>query len=303
MTSAFGPFLLGHHTHTGPRETNQDTVLSIELPDGRWLLAVADGMGGLEDGELASKTALGALYRALSEGAGLEEAVGAANTAVHKEAKGRVMGTTLVAALLSGQQAEIVNVGDSRAFLSDALGLVQITRDHTMAEEAAREDFVPMEFSESTSARWAGALARYLGAGEEVETDRFGPLDLVEGAWLVLCSDGLHGVMSSDEIDGFLVGRADAEAAAEGLVEEALARNTGDNVSVVIAFRPGPPETAGPQTFPRPKERTWRPEKILIRSPSTNPEKKNVVRIGTIFFFVVLSMIALVFLLDWILSR
>ena len=79
MTTTFGPFELGHHSHAGPRESNQDTVLSIALPGDRWLMAVADGMGGLEDGERASQTALGALYRGLSDGKGIMEAVASAN--------------------------------------------------------------------------------------------------------------------------------------------------------------------------------------------------------------------------------
>ena len=79
MTDPSNRVLVGSHTDPGPRDTNQDTVLSIGLPGGRWLVAVADGMGGLEEGEVASKTALGALYRSLSSGTSLAEAVQNAN--------------------------------------------------------------------------------------------------------------------------------------------------------------------------------------------------------------------------------
>jgi len=303
MTTSFGPFLIGHHTHPGPRETNQDTVLSIELPEGRWLLAVADGMGGLEEGELASKTALGALYRSLSDGSDLVDAVHHANTAVNKEAQGRVMGTTLVAALLSGRQAEIVNVGDSRAYNSDLLGLLQVTRDHTMAEEAARDGSLAEDQLDTDSSRWANALARYLGAADEVEVDRFGPLELLEGGWLLLSSDGLHGVMSLDEIDACLKGQTDAEGAATELVEEALARQTGDNVSVALACWPDPSLAPAPLSPQRLRASTWKPEKILIKSPRTPPQRNKAVLAGMVFLVVVPLMVALVFLMDWILSR
>ncbi len=301
MTTSFGPFLIGHHTHQGPRETNQDTVLSIELPDDRWLLAVADGMGGLEKGELASETALGALYRSLADGADLVDAVREANAAVNREAQGEVMGTTLVGAVLSGRQAEIVNVGDSRAYHSDLLGLIQVSQDHTMAEEAARDGSLPITELDGGSNRWAGALARYLGAAEEVEVDRFGPLDLLEGGWLLLCSDGLHGVMSLDEIDKFLVGQTDAEEAAIGLVEEALDRKSGDNVSVALSCWPDPSATFVPPVPPRPEPDAWKPEKILIRSPRSKPARKKVALAVLVFLIVIPFMIALVFLLDWIL--
>ena len=88
MSEPYGPLVFGDKTHEGPREVNQDTVLSIRLPDERWLLAVADGMGGLEEGGLASETALGALYRSLSKGADLLTAANDANQAVIKAADG-----------------------------------------------------------------------------------------------------------------------------------------------------------------------------------------------------------------------
>ena len=158
MSSSFGEFRIGHHTHRGPCDTNQDTVLSIALPEGRWLLAVADGMGGLEEGELASKTALSSLYKSLSDGADLTSAVQDANRAVHQEAQGRSMGTTMVAAVVSGHRVEIANVGDSRAFQSDLLGLIQIIQDHTMAFEAEQAGSLPFGGMEDDSGRWGSAL-------------------------------------------------------------------------------------------------------------------------------------------------
>jgi protein phosphatase len=304
MTTAFGPFGIGHHTHAGPRETNQDTVLSIALAEDRWLLAVADGMGGLEEGELASKTALGTLYQSLSEGAGLAEAVRAANAAVYEEADGRAMGTTLVAAIVSRGQAEIVNVGDSRAYLSDPLGLIRVTRDHTVANEAEEEGMPQLPGLDEGAGQWGSALARYLGEGPEVKADRFGPLDLIQGGWLLLCSDGLHGVFSAEEMDQVLENRPDAQEAAVELVEEALARNTGDNVSVALMHWPEASPRVPAQASSLNRGRRERRKKILIGSlPSESRSEKSTVAIALKVFLIVIPLvIALVFLVNWIIS-
>jgi protein phosphatase len=306
MTTAFGPFRIGHHTHEGPRETNQDTVLSVALSENRWLLAVADGMGGLEEGELASKTALEALFRSISDGASLADAVRDANAAVYEEAQGRPMGTTLVAAVVSGRQAEIVNVGDSRAYQSDPLGLIQVTRDHTMANEAEREGLPHVAGLAEDAGQWGNALARYLGEGPEVEVDRFGPLDFIEGGWILLCSDGLHGVFSADEMDEFLVGRKDAQEAAAELVAEALSRETGDNVSVALMHWPEASseihEGTSPLTESRRESRREGREKILI-GPSKSRAKKTTMGMALkVFLIVIPLMILLVFLVNWIIS-
>jgi protein phosphatase len=195
-------------------------------------------MGGLEEGELASKTALSAFFRALSDGMRSLDAVREANAAVMRVAKGRHMGTTLVAAILTGRELEVVSIGDSRAYLSDPLGLIQITRDHTLAEEASRSGLLSDLEVEEDDNRWGGALARYLGGNEEAEPDRFGPMEMVDNGWLVLSSDGMHGVLSADEIDAFLGEASDVESAAVGLVEKALMKGTQDNVSVALAYCP-----------------------------------------------------------------
>lgn len=230
--------LFGHSSHSGPRETNEDTVLCIELEDGRWLVGVADGMGGLENGEEASRTALGTLYKALNQGHDLVRGARMANEAVIRECEGEERGTTLVAALLSGTTAEVVNVGDSRAYHFDPLGLVQVTRDHTMGSEAEKEG--AFTAAEVAASPWSNALARYLGAEKDVEVDYFGPFEIEKGGWLLLCSDGLHGVFPTDELENELGPETDPEAAAERLIQQALAREADDNISVALAYRPGP---------------------------------------------------------------
>jgi protein phosphatase len=289
MTATSKTYLFGCHTDPGPRDTNQDAVLSTGLPSGRWLVAVADGMGGLEAGDLASRTALRVLHEALKEGAGLVEAVEKANLAVFQEAQAEPMGTTLVAAVTSDRGIEIVNVGDSRAYHLDPLGFVQVTRDHTMAEEAAR--IGPEMNGQAVSAAWAGSLARFLGEEGTVRVDRFPPLDLHEGGWLLLCSDGLHGVLSRDDMELLLLRETDPAAAAAHLVAAALERDTLDNVAVALIYRPErefEPAAAGSVTPGQPEFRgarqpgitPWDPEKLLTRSKrSPRRRRKSPVKI------------------------
>ncbi len=291
----------GHHSDRGPRPTNEDTELAIQLPDGRWLAAVADGMGGLAKGELASKTALGALYRQLAGGAGLVAAVREANGAVLKDSQGQSMGTTLVAALFSGSRVEIANVGDSRAYLFDPLGLIQVTRDHTMGEEAARAGSLSEQ--EASAAPWGVALARYLGAEQDVEVDYFGPLELHKGGWVLLCSDGLYRVSSSEQMEAVLRSGEDPEGAARTLVQEALARGTQDNVSAVLALRPGPIM----ESFTAPGGsiggQKWDLAKSLVRPPRSDGKRRKRPRLAVRVFLILVPLLIAAALAWWWLSR
>jgi len=297
--TAFGKDLLfSSLSHGGPRETNQDTVLSIELPDGRWLTAVADGMGGLAKGEQASKTALGALYRHLSEGAGLVDAIIEANVAVFEEAQGQQSGTTVVAAILTGNVVEIANVGDSRAYHLDPLGLVQVTQDHTMGVEAVQDGSVTE--SQLASSPWAAALSRHLGAGKEVKVDHYGPFDIHEGGWLLLCSDGLYRVLSADELEAILFKESNPEEAARRLVEEALERNTEDNVSVALVFRPGRTGDTALAGDPHRGLSPWNPERLLIQPQRSRQRGRRRKPLAIGLSLVVLPLlIGLVIALRW----
>src|SRR5690606_20055625 len=107
----------------GRRPSNQDAVVDVKLPDGRHLVAVADGMGGHRSGEIASALALEVVVRELGEGARLHDAVVAANLEVfetaNRDSSHAGMGTTLVAMLRTDAVYEIANVGDSRAYRID----------------------------------------------------------------------------------------------------------------------------------------------------------------------------------------
>jgi protein phosphatase len=246
----------GYATDRGRRPSNQDAVVAAVLPDGREVVAVADGMGGHAAGEVASSTALSALLDALHGGAGLEDAYRAADRAirdaVERDPSLDGMGTTLVALLHSGNRYWIANVGDSRAYRVSPDGIDRMTRDHSFAEEAVRSG----QMSEEEVARspWKNALTRALGTGEgEVQADVFGPFAEDSPHVVLLCSDGLHGVIQEEEIRACVVASGDSASAAERLSALALRGGSRDNVTAAVrdfglllgaAVEPAPPTPA-----------------------------------------------------------
>lgn len=221
----------------GRRPTNQDAVVDARLPDGRHLVAVADGMGGHSSGEVASSLALEVLVRELRSGSRLQEAAEAANAAVFAEASRDAsragMGTTLLALLRTDAVYEIANVGDSRAYRVDQHGITRLTRDHSFAEEAASKALMgPEEIARSP---WRNALTRSVGTQETVEVDLFGPFEIAGRPHTVmLCSDGLYRALSDDAAWHHLIGAPEPAAGARILVDLALRHGSDDNVSVAV---------------------------------------------------------------------
>jgi protein phosphatase len=252
-------------TDAGRREANEDSVLSMRLATGARVIAVADGMGGLELGDVASRTALQALRTALTRGASLGDAMREANRAVHARAAGRAMGTTLVAALADGARVTVANVGDSRAYRCTALGLRQLTIDHTHGEEARQAGAA--EPSGPMADRWASALTRAMGTREEVAVDMFGPFELDDGDCILLCSDGVHGVVPDEGIERWSRDLRDLEGAVERLLRTALDAGSEDNLSAVVLHRP--PRTQGTQgaAMRRRGGAAWDPKVLMERSP------------------------------------
>lgn len=232
MSPTIDSIEIAERTDKGPRETNQDVVLVKPLPGGGWLVALADGMGGLEAGEIASRTAIDVFEQQVLAGRPPASAVEDANAAVLGRANDTPMGTTLVAALVREAGVRIVNVGDSRAYRLGTQGLAQVTLDHTVRAEAERNGLTGE--MDPGSERWSNALTRSLGAGLEVRVDEFGPFELEPGERLLLCSDGLHGTLLHEEMEHCLSSAPNARAAADQLVEMALEGGTYDNVSVVV---------------------------------------------------------------------
>lgn len=222
-------------SETGQRPGNEDRYL--EAPDsGLW--AVADGMGGHADGEIASATALEALEEAVREGRELPEAVSAANRATCREARRRAsdMGTTLVALRLQPDRYEVAWLGDSRAYLWDGEELHLLSSDHTMVQHWVEEGRLAPE--EARGHPYGHVLTRAVGLDPEAEPDwREG--DPEDASAFLLCTDGVTDSLSDERIATSLAGGAGREAL-EGIAEAIrdLADPFQDNLTAVLVHRP-----------------------------------------------------------------
>lgn len=233
-------------TDTGRRrDRNEDAVLRRALDSGE-LLAVADGMGGHAEGELASVTALELfetnLFQAIEDGEAISDAltaaVDAANEAVldgtdpHSKS-----GTTLVAAYLDGRTATLVNVGDSRAYHVTDDEIEQLTVDQSPVQRLVEDGVLTEEEAKDHPKR--NVVSQALGTSLDVEPDVYE--HRVTGT-LLLCSDGLTEEVADERIRVIVSASVSLEAAAESLIEQANENGGSDNISVALARRgvPGP---------------------------------------------------------------
>jgi PPM family protein phosphatase len=230
------PFRSSWNTDQGRRPTNQDAVVVRSLPGGRELAAVCDGMGSHRAGGLASHRALDALIEHLSGGGDLLDAVQFANRAVLQaatESEERVgMATTLVAMLRDGDRYSIANVGDSRAYRMDADGLHQLTTDHSFMAEAVQDG--KMSEEEAARSPFRNAITRSLGAGPELEVDLLSDLDATAPHLVILCSDGVHGVLGKARMTEVILATPSVRDLARALSERALVAGGEDNVAVAV---------------------------------------------------------------------
>lgn len=219
----------------GLRPYQEDAVLSETLPDGRTLMAVADGMGGHAAGEVASALALETLSDAVKQGRPLDDAFRLANERVHVKARDpgkQGMGTTLVAMLLDGDSYQIANVGDSRCYLVDADGARQITEDHSFVTEAIKRG---QSEEQAMASQWKDVLTRCIGTETEVEVDLFGPFPVDPNTAILLCSDGLYKALTDTDLSGMFAKSGGPRGAAQSLVANAYEAGSDDNISVAIA--------------------------------------------------------------------
>jgi protein phosphatase len=241
-------------THPGKiRTINEDSVV---WDPGLALIAVADGMGGHNAGEVASRLALESVQAflqksvegnnftwpfgvnpSMSFGANrLMTAVKVANRRVFRASEERVeytgMGTTLVAALVDGSHLSFSSVGDSRIYSLNGSELRQLSRDDSWLVMLSEEQGLDLATAEKHPMRHV--LTNVLGARSELNvtvTD----LDLSEGHTIILCTDGLHGAVPRELMLSILRADSDLERTADVLVETALERDGGDNITVVLA--------------------------------------------------------------------
>jgi len=248
--------VIGRRTDVGQeRSLNEDSLLtldialvfrSISMPVG--LFAVADGMGGHEAGEVASQLVVQAIARqavseVLSPAASgellpdvrewLTAATLTANQSVYdrRKAAGTDMGTTLVMALFVGNTATIANIGDSRAYLLKQDKIVQITTDHSLVERLVATGQITPE--EAANHPQRNVIYRVIGDKPRVKADLF-EQQLAPGEALLLCSDGLSGMVPDEQIWHTWRTSTSPQEACDRLVEAANQAGGGDNITAVM---------------------------------------------------------------------
>ncbi len=220
------------------RANNEDALLVGEGRD-ETLFVVADGIGGFEAGEVASRIAVDVL-RDLEPGASFEAAIREANRRILAVGRGDErlsgMGTTIVAVRFGGTReepvAEIAHVGDSRAYLLRGGSLRPLTEDHSLVAELVRSGDLTRD--QAAEHPQKNLITRALGAEEEIEVDTV-VLPVEAGDRLLLCSDGLTDMVPEANIGEILANSpGDPEKPARGLVSAALDAGGSDNVTVVV---------------------------------------------------------------------
>lgn len=248
---------VGHRTDVGrSRSSNEDSLLaldftlsnkSVDEPAG--LFVVADGMGGHEGGEIAS----GMLVRAVARQAAAEwlprltlpdeepgdggqwlvGAIQAGNREIYDWARdtGLAMGTTVVAALLMGQRAAVAHVGDSRAYRIGPTFIERLTADHSLVESLVVANQISRE--EARDHPQSNVIYRTIGDRREVAVD-LREVTLAAGESLLLCSDGLSGMLTDEAIHQTVIAAAAPQAACEALIDAANRAGGEDNVTVIL---------------------------------------------------------------------
>jgi serine/threonine protein phosphatase PrpC len=228
------------------REHNEDNMAyvipkdSLVMANKGALFIVADGMGGHAAGEVASEIAVDTVsnvyYQDDSDdvAVSLLRAIRRANAAIHQRAAENMlrtgMGTTCVAAVLRGNRAYIANVGDSRAYLLRGSQVRQISQDHSWVAEQVRAGLLTEEQARTHAQR--NVITRCLGTQAEVNIDVFHE-ELNEGDSLVLCTDGLSGLVNDEEllriVDQFV-----PQESVYHLVERANENGGPDNITAIV---------------------------------------------------------------------
>jgi serine/threonine protein phosphatase PrpC len=247
----------GSMTHKGKvRQQNEDSILvsefTLKYNEGKNFLGyygVADGMGGYENGEVASRLALetfanqlmglpGRLNTILPSIAAvqeLKEGVCKANSKIYSTAmdNGNSMGTTLAAVLVINDTAYIAGIGDSRVYLLRGNGLKQITTDHSYVAELVAEGQISPEDIYTHPHR--NIVTRYLGMDKSVVPgifmEKLKPSDTI-----LLCSDGLWEMVSDADIESVLKKTPDPQTACSRLVDAANINGGTDNISVIAVL-------------------------------------------------------------------
>jgi PPM family protein phosphatase len=228
-------------TDTGRKRRRNEDAYVVQTP----LFAVADGMGGPQAGEVASRLAAAALEESSIGGSGerkVAQLIQEANRRVHaaatEDAARAGMGTTMTVALVEDGTVAIGHVGDSRAYRWREGGLEQLTEDHSLVGELLRSGKLSPEEARIHPQR--NVITRAVGNDPDVDVDTY-TIETRTGDVFLLCSDGLFSMVDDEQISATLLKhRDDLDTAVRTLVQQALEGGGEDNITVV-AFQIGEP--------------------------------------------------------------
>jgi len=225
------------------RKINQDYVYTRETAIGNLpnVFIVADGMGGHNAGDYASKVTVETMVEEIEKSFEknpvliFEKAIETANERIRRKAREEAdyegMGTTVVVATCLGKYLQIANVGDSRLYIVNKKEIKQITRDHSLVAEMVRMGGLAKE--EARNHPDKNIITRAVGAGKTVEPDFF-TVELEEGDVVLMCSDGLTNMLEDEEIRMIVSGTRDVAEKASMLVDAANENGGRDNISVIL---------------------------------------------------------------------
>jgi protein phosphatase len=241
------------------REHNEDNFLVADLstrerevfeseravPQRGAVFGVCDGMGGAAAGEVASQLAVDIIFERLGSdppttqrdelARRLVEAVEQAGVRIFHNARSdrarRGMGTTSTIGVLRDDRLFLAQVGDSRAYIYRAGALVQVTRDQSLVNQLIEAG--QLTEAEADSFEHNNIILQALGTAETVQVD-LTYVDLLRGDTLLMCSDGLSGMVKSDEIKSVLAANPDPKQACQTLIERANKAGGHDNITVII---------------------------------------------------------------------
>jgi serine/threonine protein phosphatase PrpC len=255
-------FLIADLTRQRRSLTEEDRVQAVGTRG--TALGVCDGMGGAAAGEVASQLAVDIIYERLVEGEPppnndelarrLVGAIEDAGVRIYNEARAdrtrRGMGTTATVAVLMGPRMFVGQVGDSRAYVMREGELIQVTRDQSLVNQLIEAGQLTEEEAETFEHN--NIILQALGTAETVQVD-LTYVDLCRGDTLLLCSDGLSGMVRASEIRDVLLEVPDPFEACTVLTERANLAGGHDNITVIVAHVSGDalpePDTVGPPVY------------------------------------------------------
>ena len=224
------------------RDANEDFVFASQEPVGSLqnLFLVADGMGGHQGGEYASRYVVERLVRLVAENKKrnpvtiLNEAIAQVNSELREQSSSNDnldgMGTTLVAATIQDRTLYVANIGDSRLYLVGRQ-CRQVTRDHSWVEEMVNEG----KLEKNSEIYWKkkNIITRAIGVADEVNADFF-EVDMQPGDKILMCTDGLSNMVTDHQITEILSEHFPLEQLGLNLIKQGMINGGRDNISVIL---------------------------------------------------------------------